>query len=199
MAVSDRTLGYAFPGAGSAEERREKALSMMARVVDHVTAELGATVVFVPHSTGPTPNLDDRLVADEIIRRLRTPDHVLNARGDFTPQELKGLANRLAMTFGTRLHFTIDALCGCVPSLLVTHRRDLRCHGIVGDMLGQAEHVRNIEEAEEASLVTTISRLWAEKDSVRRDLEARMPQVVADARRHGRRVAELLAARGGAG
>jgi polysaccharide pyruvyl transferase WcaK-like protein len=195
MAVSDRTLGYAFPGV-PATERKELAVAALARLADHAIERTGGRIVFLPHCTGPTPSLDDRMVADRIIGKASFSDRMFNLRGQYTSVQLKGMAGLLDATMGTRLHFTVDALCNGVPSLLLTHGSDIRCHGIAGDTFRQNEFVLNIEGEDNASLCTHFNRLWDRREEVRCTLQSVLPSVKASARRHGELARDLLRARG---
>jgi polysaccharide pyruvyl transferase WcaK-like protein len=153
---------------------------------------MDATVIFVPHSTGPSAALDDRIVADRILSKLPDKSGVINIGGQYPASHLKAMASCCAMTIGSRLHFTIDALCNHVPSLLLTNVNDMRCHGIVGEMFGQKPRVLNMEDQTEISLIDAVERLWTQRDSVRRELESSMPQVVQACCSQGEKVAAIL-------
>ena len=184
MAISQRKLDFAFPGQAMAD-RRERALAPITELTDYLAGELGATIVFVPHSIGPTPVLDDRIVADMIREKSRYKNRLHVLRREYTPSQLKGLAALLDMTVGTRLHFAIDAICSGVPSLLITHDGDLRCHGIIGNMLGLSEYVYNIDAIDAVSLKETVQRLWENREPVRGHIEECIGEIKKETYRHG--------------
>jgi polysaccharide pyruvyl transferase WcaK-like protein len=113
-------------------------------------------------------------------------------RGEYTPMELKAVAARLDMTVGTRLHFTIDAVCSGVPSLLITQDGDLRCHGIVGDMLGQKDYVYNIDHITSESLSHSIGKLWENRVPVRAALQAKVGEIKRDTYKNGEFVQKVV-------
>ncbi|WP_028319115.1 polysaccharide pyruvyl transferase family protein [Desulfobulbus elongatus] len=191
MAVSQRKLDFAFPGQ-VLENRRERALAPIVAATNYVTGTLGATVVFIPHSIGPSPILDDRITAGMIRDRALHPEKIIIVRNEYSSRELKGMAACLDMTIGTRLHFTIDAVCAAVPSLLISHDGDFRCHGIIGSMLGMQEYVYNIDAIDADTLIATIAALWQHRQEVRAHLASRIDGIKNDTYRHGETAMRLL-------
>jgi len=184
MAISQRKLDFAFPEQ-SMPDRRDKALAPIIEATNYVTGTLGATVVFIPHAIGPTPVLDDRITADMIRAKALHPDKIIIVRNEYSSKELKGMAACLDMTIGTRLHFTIDAMCSAVPSLLISHDGDLRCHGIIGAMLDMQEYVYNIDNIDASTLVEKIACLWKDREAVRAHLATRIEDIRQETYRHG--------------
>jgi polysaccharide pyruvyl transferase WcaK-like protein len=191
FAFSQKEIDYAYPDL-PADQRRENALNALAAMMDHITGVLGLHGVFIPHAIGPTPRVDDRIAADWIRERCTIKEKVHIIRSDYSQQQLKGMAKRLALSVGMRLHFTIDAICHHVPSMLITHEDEYRCHGIIGDMLGQAKYVFNIESISSEKLIRAISTLWCNRAAVRADLANRLPVIFAAVREHAFRAKEIL-------
>jgi len=190
MAISRRILGYAYPEIPSIDERREKALSVLVDLIDFINEELNALVVFVPHSIGPSSNVDDRIIADRIIKPVKSKEKTISIRNNLTPQELRGLASRMAITVGSRLHFAVDSFCNCVPSLLLTHRNDIRCHGIVGDMLGQKRFLYNVENLDRG-LIDLLKCLWNEREDISEALHFNMLRLRKETLMHGKRLKQV--------
>jgi polysaccharide pyruvyl transferase WcaK-like protein len=191
MAVSQRKLDFAFPGQ-DIHDRRHRALAPIIELTDFITGDLGAMVVFIPHSIGPTRILDDRITADMIREKSRNPDQIIIIRNEYSSQQLKGMAACLDMTVGTRLHFTIDAVCSSVPSLLITHDGDLRCHGIIGSMLGMQRYIYNIDNIDSDSLIKMAADLWDKRAEVSAHLTGIMDGIKKDTYRHGEEAMALI-------
>lgn len=191
FAFSQKEIGHAFPDLPSSEGRG-KALDALAAMMDHITGVLGLHAVFIPHAIGPTARVDDRIAADWVRDRCVNKHKIHIIRNDYSQQQLRGMAKRLELTVGTRLHFTIDATCHQVPSLLITHKDEFRCHGIIGDMLGQAAYVYNIESISPEELTEAVSELWYQRAQVKADLSRRMPEIVAAVRGHAVRAKNAL-------
>jgi polysaccharide pyruvyl transferase WcaK-like protein len=192
VAFTQRKLEFAFPELESRAERQQKALPAHVELINFLTEELGATVVFIPHSIGPTPKVDDRITADWIRDKAVNKDKLIIMRNDYTPNQLKGLASRLDMTVGQRLHFTIDATSQGIPSMLITHREDFRCHGIIGETLNQQKHLYNIEAVDGQEMIAIARDLWENRAAVRKSLLEQMEAVKADVYKHGQLTKELL-------
>ena len=192
VAFTQRKLEFAFPEIASKAERQQKALAPIIKMIDFLTEELGATVVFIPHSIGQTPKVDDRVTASWIYDKAVNPDKLIVMRNDYSPNQLKGLASRFDATIGARLHFTIDATSQGVPSMLITHKEDFRCHGIIGETLGQKDYLYNIETVSEDSLINMARRLWENRAQIRESLLAQMETVKKDVYQHGHLTSKLL-------
>ena len=191
FAFSQKEIDYAYPEL-PLPERKEKALAGIVPMMDHITTVLGMHAVFIPHAIGPTPRVDDRIAADWVRDRCVNKDKIHIIRNDYSQTQLRGMAKRLDLTVGTRLHFTIDALCHHVPSLLITHRAEYRCHGIIGDMAGQARYVYNIEAITPDDLIRSISDLWNNRVQVKGDLAKRIPTIVTATMRHAVKAKAIL-------
>lgn len=192
VAFTQRKLEFAFPEIASKPERQQKALPEIVKMIDFLTGELNATIVFIPHSIGPTPKLDDRVTADWIYQRAADKDKLIVMRNDYSPNQLKGLASRFDLTIGARLHFTIDATSQGVPSMLITHREDFRCHGIIGETLNQQKYLYNTEAVDGDELISMARDLWENRIATRQALLQQMDAVKADVYEHGRLTRELL-------
>jgi polysaccharide pyruvyl transferase WcaK-like protein len=191
MAMSQRKLDFAFPGR-QMPNRRERALAPIIELTDYLIEKLDATIVFIPHSIGPTEILDDRITADLIREKSRHPEKILIIRNEYSSRQLKGMASCLDMTVGTRLHFTIDAVSSSVPSLLITHDGDLRCHGIIGGMLGMEEYLYNIDTIDSGSLIRMAGDLWGKREETRTYLTGIMEGIKKETYRHGEEALALV-------
>jgi len=183
FAFSQKEIDFACPELPLAE-RREYTLTCLAALLDHITGVLGMHAVFIPHAIGPTPRVDDRIAADWVRERCANKKNVTIIRNNYSQSQLRGMAKRLNITVGTRLHFTIDALCHHVPSLLITHTGEYRCHGIIGDMLGQDKYVYNIENITADGLIQLFTELWKNHDHVKKDLTQLLPSIMAETMKH---------------
>src|SRR5690606_9507951 len=54
------------PGGKRLRSRIDAFARESARMLDRVVEDLGATIVFIPHVTGPTANKDDRQLSREV-------------------------------------------------------------------------------------------------------------------------------------
>lgn len=191
MTMTRRKLHFAHRQLPLAE-RYSRGTEAMVALVNHITEKLGANVVFLPHSIGPTKMLDDRIIADEIRASAISPAHIFNIKTEYSVRQLKGMAGEFDMAVGARLHFVIDAICKYVPSLLITHDGDTRCHGIIGRMAGLEEWIYNVDNIDADSLIELTQKLWDEKEQVKEYLTKKIPALKEDTYEHGRKVKNIL-------
>lgn len=143
---------------------------ILARVVDFLVKELGAKVIFMPHTIGPTEANDDRMVAADILSKAEVKTGIYAINGDYTASELKGMIGCFDFFVGARTHSVIAATAMGVPSVVLSYPKDYRTYGIIGDMLGQSRWVYNIEYLQEHDLIEMIRNAWNVKDETRREL-----------------------------
>lgn len=142
----------------------------MARVTDFLIKELGARVVFMPHTIGPIDANDDRKVAADVISRMEAKSGAVAINGDYSASELKGMIGCFDFFIGARTHSVIGATSMGVPSIVLSYPKDFRTYGIIGDMLGQSRWVYNIELLQEHDLIEMIKSAWASRDETARQL-----------------------------
>lgn len=192
MAFSRRVLRRAFHHLPHEEERISAAAIELAKVADILIQDHRARVIFIPHSIGPSGNLDDRIIADQIIAHMQNKEFVINMRGDYDPREIKGICGLLAISLGTRLHFTIDSTSMGVPALLLAYKEDVRCHGIMGELFPHRQVLFSVEELSAPSLAISLHELWFN----RQELRHQIMQTIIDAKKrcllHGQKIATLL-------
>ena len=76
--------------------------------------------------------------------------------------------------------------------MLITHREDLRCHGIIGETLNQQKYLYNTEAVDGDELIAMARDLWENRVATRQALLQQMDAVKADVYEHGRLTRELL-------
>ncbi len=125
LTVTRSKAAKAFESEGglSSYDRHNEGI---ARLIDLLTDELNAYVVFIPHCTGPSPDLDDRLVASDILELVDNADRVTIMTKEYSASELKGIISRLDILLGERIHSVVNALSMCIPALALIDSRDPR-------------------------------------------------------------------------
>ena len=154
---------------------------LMANVANYLIEQKGATVVLLSHVMGPGVDRDDRIVAGRIFDQIRNQAKVRVVKGDYRPEELKGLIGRYDMCLGLRMHANIAALSMCVPTLAIAYSR--KTYGIM-DMVGQGDWVCDITHLSSKKLTEKIDRLWDQRETVRRELSRRMEEIQQKAKRN---------------
>ncbi len=190
MAFNRRTLRHASAG-NNTDESVEHACKSIAEIADKVVADYDAEIVFVPHSIGPTPNLDDRILADKIIGYMVNKKSAVNIVNEYSPMEIKGIASRLFFAFGSRLHFCIDAISMAVPTLFLTYEKDIRGHGIIQKMLKKEDYVFDIDNLESTQLLGAVFDLMSRKEEITAHLKNILPELRKATYCHGEQLARI--------
>ncbi|MCE5333271.1 MAG: polysaccharide pyruvyl transferase family protein [Desulfobacteraceae bacterium] len=192
MAFSRRVLRRALPWLAEDEDRIERACEYLANLVDHMIEEYGARVVFIPHSIGPTANLDDRIIADRILSHVWNKDYTMNIRGDYSPREIKGLCGKLAVSMGSRLHFAIDSASMGVPVMLLAYEDDIRCHGVIRELGGDLDLTYPVERLAAETIIARADALWNRRKDVKQVLSTIMAEASKRASCHGAKLSRIL-------
>jgi len=160
------------------KDKYEVHVRMIAEVVDYLTEELGADVIFFPHSIGPDDKLDDRKVAASIVERVKNKSRVVSIEEDYSPQQLKGMIGRCDFFIGERTHSVIAAASQNIPFVMISRSQDFRTHGIVGDMLGQQQWVVDIDRYEEGKLLVAVKKAWESREKTHQELIEIIPDMI---------------------
>ena len=96
----------------------------MAAELDTVIEKLDMDCVFVAHVTGPSKIKDDRKAADRVRKHMMYAHRSYVLRGDYRPEELKGIISRFWIHTGSRMHASIAAVTTSVPvaSIAYSHK-----------------------------------------------------------------------------
>jgi len=191
ISISKIISRYGFSDFEKPEEKYNQYVSVMARTIEYITENLGATVVIVPHVIDPRRN-DDRWVADDVCKLISNKSKVISIKEDYTPEELKGIIGHCDLFIGARMHATIASTSMMVPTIGIAYSHKI--YGIVGEMLGQKEYILDVKELTYESLISRIDDVWKNREKIKKELEIKVPQVKERAMLNGKLVKELLSA-----
>jgi colanic acid/amylovoran biosynthesis protein len=191
ISISKIISRYGFSDFEKSEEKYNQYVNVMARTIEYITENLGATVVIVPHVIDPRKN-DDRWVADDVCKLIPNKLKVISIKEDYTPEELKGIIGHCDLFIGARMHATIASTSMLVPTIGIAYSHKI--YGIVGEMLGQKEYILDVKELTYESLISRIDEVWKNREKIKKQLEIKVPQVKERAMLNGKLVKELLSA-----
>jgi len=137
---------------------------LMANIVDYLIDKLNAEVVFIPHVA------DDRFVAEKIHQLTRNKDRIKLIKGDYSPDELKGIIGRCDLFMGARMHSNIASTSMHVPTIALAWSH--KYYGIMR-MLDQEKHVCDLRTITFTELVLKINDVWFNKDEIRNKLASK--------------------------
>lgn len=110
---------------------------LLADLVEHILNTTDARLVFLPHSLGPGQALDDRYVADQVLKKIDGYDRsrVMIMRDDINGKKLKTIIGKADLLIAERIHSIIGSVKVNTPFINLGSNSDFRVHGIVCKML----------------------------------------------------------------
>ncbi len=168
MTVTREMANLAFRETGSFDNSYQKHTKMLAEFIDDLIADIGCTVIFVPHCIGYGEALDDRLVAQDIFRISHNKENIRLICSEYDDSDLKGIIGQFDMMIGQRLHSVVNAMSMNVPSIAMSYRSDQRL-GIV-EVLGQRNAICYIDNLDKESLLTMAKNTWLRRQEIKQEL-----------------------------
>ncbi len=135
-------------------EKHEKLIKILANVADSLIKEYNAAMVFIPHSSGKIrEESDDVIVGMEIMNYVNNKRNFYVIKGDYTPQEIKGILGKLDCLVSLRMHPTIFASSMKVPCVIIAFNP--KAYGFM-EMLGLDNNVIHINDVQTELLVNHV-------------------------------------------
>jgi len=188
---------WIFPNSIDPEAKFKAYVTEISKIVDFLIEKLNSTVIFFPQVIVPNSEFeDDRIVAEEVFRRVTFKESFKILTKDYSPEELKGMIGRMDLFIGTRMHSNIFALSMHVPTVAIGYRHKTK--GIM-EMLGLGEYMCEIENIKYEDIVQRIEKAWANRLEIRKDLKTKINNLRRQALYNAQLVKNLIDAqkRGG--
>ena len=173
ISISQVIARWAFPEIADFDEKYRNFITVMAQVVDFLTYELSAFVLFIPHVLGYTKIENDRIAANDIYQLLKKKDCVKLIENEYTPQDLKGLIGQLDFFLGARTHSVISAATMGTPFVAIEYE-SYKTRGIIGKMLNCEEFVYDIEFLDFDTLIEKINYAWLNRQKIKQELKLKV-------------------------
>lgn len=170
------------------QNANEDTTTIFAKTIDNLVESLGANIIMIPHVYDNT--VDDRATISLIYSAVKNKSAVEIIKGEYKPQELKGIIGLCDLFIGARMHATIASTSMCVPTIGIAYSHKM--YGIIGEMLGQSRYIIDIKELNYEKLIATIDDAWTNREKIKTDLEVVIPDVKEKAMLNGRLVGDLI-------
>lgn len=163
-------------------EEREKVVSSIYALIDHILGTTDMNVVLVPHVRLPVT--DDMDTLRPIYEKYRDSGRVLLLDDySLSCRQLKGYISKCRFFIGARTHSIIAAYSTCVPALALGY--SVKAKGIARDIFGTEENlvlpVQTFNDPE--ATVRGFDYLMEHEDEIRQKLEDVMPEYKENARK----------------
>lgn len=161
--------------------KSEEYVEKMTATADYLTEELGANVVFIAHVNSQRQSSDDHIMCKTVYDRAKNKDRItlLDKSKNYTPNQLKAVANECELFIGARMHANIGALSNCVPVVAVSYSH--KTQGIM-DFCGLGSQVVDVFEINMDQFKEMIKTSWDKRAELKKDLENRMPGIKEEIR-----------------
>ena len=130
-------------------------------LLDRLVDEVGAHVVIIPHVQQTHPDNDDRIMATNILKRLKQTKRVTLAGWDHSAAEFKGVISECELVIGERMHACLAGLGSAVPTVAVGY--SVKAKGIMHSVFGEEVDERRVLVSVEQFLDPAYARASVEK------------------------------------
>ncbi|KQC11271.1 MAG: hypothetical protein APR54_02860 [Candidatus Cloacimonas sp. SDB] len=149
-------------------------VELVAKVADMIVEQMKCKVLFIPHVTGPKPELDDRLIHHRIYALVKHQGSVQNLTSDYLPQELKGIIGVCDLFIGARMHACIAALSMGVPTINISYHHKSR--DVLADFAQESTTI-SITDLTDERLIEIITEMWDKREQLRLEILRKVPLV----------------------
>lgn len=168
---------WKFPETHNPTLHRNNYIEGIRKTIEYIENNYNGKVLLMPQVLGPTPFNDDRNISREILETCNSKSAEL-LDYDLRPRELKYLYSKMDMFIGTRMHSNIFSLSNHIPTVAINYEHKTK--GIM-EMLELSDYVLDINEINPEKLIKTTEKCWNNRDLLRKQLEERIPKVIAAA------------------
>jgi len=170
------------------KERDAEIANIFAKVIDDLIEKLNASIIMIPHVY--SEGSDDRDAIALTLSYVKNIQDVKLIKGEYTPQELKGIIGQCDLFIGARMHTTIASTSMIVPTIGIAYSHKM--HGIIGDMLGQSNYIIDINSLDYEKLSSLIIDAWMNREKIKKELDNKVAIAKEKANLNGKLVGELL-------
>lgn len=153
---------------------------LLADMVKHILDTTDAKLLFLPHSLGPGQSLDDRYVADQVLKNIPEYDmtRVKVLRADINGKKLKALIGKAELLIAERIHSIIGSVKVNTPFICIGSNADFRVHGIVCKMLKAKSRTFFLDYPKAEELKSMFSGVWNNLAEVKKEQEKTNSSVI---------------------
>lgn len=163
------------------EKKEKKGIAMRSfeKIIEYILSDTDCSVALIPHVIKPTDNDIDAL--KKLYEKYKDSGRIVLFDGKLNAEQIKGYIARCRAFVGARTHSTIAAYSTCVPTLVLGY--SVKSRGIARDIFGSEEgRVVPVNDLnDENTLLDAFKNLMKNEDTVRKELQNRMPEYIRSA------------------
>jgi len=147
----------------------------MAQELDRFIEKSDMDCVFIAHVTGPAEIKDDRITAQKVVQKMKYSHRAHIIKGDYRPDELKGILKRFWIHTGARMHASIGAVTSGVPVAPIAYSH--KTPGVMAQF-GLSDYVIDISQWRPGMLADRLLKLCEEKEHLSKKILTRIDGLV---------------------
>ena len=125
-------------------------------------------VLFLPHTIGPTVDMDDREIAKDILQRANLKNGVTERcyvlENDLGAAELKGIISKGTMLLAERVHSIIGAIGVHTPVMCLASNTDTRVEGMLKEMAHLGSNIYYLNNPNLIECLALFSKIYDNKE-----------------------------------
>ncbi len=149
----------------------------LCRVCEVVSRQLQSQILLIPHVQERDPGNDDRIVANDIVKRLGYQTDVKVAFLNHTSEEFKYLLGKCTFVIAERMHAAIGALSSGVPTCIVRYSQ--KADGLVDDLFSGSSQkpLITLDQLihDTSAAVDAIKRFFENRETIATALRTSLP------------------------
>jgi len=156
-------------------DQHELLIKVLAEVADFLIEKYNAAVVFIPHSSEKIRRASsDILVGMSIMKNVKNKNDFYLIRGDYVPQEIKGILGKLDCLISLRMHPVIFASSMKVPCVIIAFNP--KAYGLM-EMLRLNNNVIYVGDVQAELLVNRILNCLSDCQRLKNTLGSVLPLI----------------------
>lgn len=165
-------------------------VNVFSKMVDTLSQQKNAHILFIPHHSGKINKIsDDVMVGRDIQKRIHHNQSFILIKGDYTPQELKGIIAICDILVSIRMHPVIAATSMNIPSVIIAFNE--KAYGLM-KQLQQEKFICDIREISCYKLTQKIDLALAEKEKISKELIPTIKKMKQLATKNAKLVKEIF-------
>lgn len=166
---------YAFDDENSRLSKISAHRRFFGRLLDKLLSHYDFNILFLPHTIGPTIDMDDRVISKDIIKNSHYKNDI-NGRcyvleEDLSASELKGIISSGKMLLAERVHSVIGAIGVITPIMCLASNKDKRVEGMLKEMANLSDNIYYLNNPSIDSFMKQFERIYNNLDNEKQNLE----------------------------
>jgi len=178
-------------------EKIKEFKQIIAQAADYVIEKYGADVLFIPAYKGEKLSAMDDTFSMEIIQIMKNKNQAFLIRGDYEPEEIKGLFSLAELLVAVPLHSLILSGSSGIPLIDINYASKGKAYM---EQIGQEKYILHAENPSDNieldALINMIDDVWLNRRSIKETINQKNKIIFKMAELNIEKLAELVYSEG---